>query len=801
LLTAGTLIEATDSGVPSGSCDGNPDDDVWFQFTALNEFQIIQISNIVGTGFTNIDHALYEGTCDAPVELYCSAADASLTTSLTVGNTYYVRIFSAGGTPVDYTFDLCIRPGTGNVSVDQTTYTLEELVVDILIDSPCAQISNITASTGTDFGDVNGIGYFSSDEGSFPFEEGILLTSGNAALASGPNFNAMSDGGFAWAGDLDLDAAVGISSNNASVIEFDFVPLSDEISFDFLMASEEYNGATGGTFECTFSDAFAFLLTDENNVTTNLAVLPGTDTPILVTNIHPENPGCPAINEEYFGGYTPQNLPPISFDGRTTVFTAFAEVNIGQTYRIKLVIADATDTALDSGVFLKAGSFDIGEVDLGVDITVESGTAACLGEPITLETQAPSVEHVWFKDGFQIPGEITNSLIVTEDGVYTAQIIFSPSCIISDEILVEFLPLPIANMPSDIIECSSTGVAIFDLSSNNAEILGDQSPSDFTVSVYGAEEDAVNNINALVSPYSNMSNPQTIYVRVEDNVTGCFSTTTFNILTEEPTFTAASVDIVGCDNDGDGVSEFDLEANTVNVLDGQDASQFIVTYHASFDDANANLGPLPSPYESAGETIFVRVESIAFADCYVVNSLDLVFGIEPQTSFATDFDYEVCPDAAVPVIIEATPGNYDISEVSIRWFRDGQPEPIVGENGLTLPVLEGDIYSIEVTFNDTGCSSTQSQEVIQLESCFIPQGISPNGDGLNDTFDLGNFRVTKLEIYNRYGLLVYQKANYVDEWVGLSDQGDELPVGTYFYSVSFEDKESETGWVYIQRQQ
>ena len=330
--------------------------------------------------------------------------------------------------------------------------------------------------------------------------------------------------------------------------------------------------------------------------------------------------------------------------------------------------------------------------------------------------------------------------------------------------------------------------------------MGDQSSTDFTVSAYATEADAVNNTNPLASPYINSSNPQIIYVRVEDNITGCFSTTSFNILTEEPTFTAASVDIVGCDNDGDGLSEFDLDSNTANVLDGQDASQFIVTYHASFDDANANLSALLSPYESAGETIFVRVESIDFVNCFVVNSFDLVFGIEPQTSFTTDFDYEVCPDATVPIIIEATPENYDLSEVSIRWFRDGQPEPIAGANGFTLPVLEGDIYSVEVTFNDTGCSSIQSQEVIQLESCVIPQGISPNGDGLNDTFDLSNFRVTKLEIYNRYGLLVYQKTSYVDEWVGQTDQGDELPVGTYFYSVSFEDKERETGWVYLQKE-
>ncbi|OUS01471.1 hypothetical protein A9Q86_06730 [Flavobacteriales bacterium 33_180_T64] len=705
IITTGTLLEATDSGIPSGSCAGDPDDDVWFEFTALNEFQIIQFINIDGSGFfQNLDHAVYEGTCNAPVELYCSDADASLTPSLTVGNTYFVRVFSAGNEGVDYTFDLCIRPGSGNVSVDQTTYTIEELVVDILIDSPCAQITNITSSTGTDFGDVNGIGYFSSDEGSFPFEDGIILTSGDASRASGPNFDAMSDGGFGWPGDADLDAAVGINSNNASVIEFDFVPLSDEISFDFLMASEEYNGSTGGTFECTFSDAFAFLLTDENNITTNLAVLPGTTTPILVTNIHPENPGCAAINEEFFGGYIPQNLPPISFDGRTVVFTAFSPVNIGETYHIKLVMADATDTALDSGVFLKAGSFDIGEVELGADITVAAGTAACIGEQIILQTQAPSVAHVWFKDGFVIDGETSNTLVVTEDGVYTTQIIFSPSCIISDDIIVEFLPLPIANTPPDLVGCSiGNDTALFNLPDNDLAILGGQNPADFTVTYHLTEQDAIDGVGELTSPYTSVSDPQVVYALVVDNSTGCVNTTSFS----------------------------------------------------------------------------------------------LVLGIEPETTFTQDFDYEVCPNATVPIIIEATPVNYTTSEVSINWYLDGVLQ--LGENGLTLPVLIAGDYEIEVIFNDTGCSSITNQTVIELESCVIPQGISPNNDGMNDTFNLSSYQVSKLEIFNRLGTLVYSKTNYTDEWHGQTNDGDELPVGTYFYTMEYENGKRRSAWVYIQR--
>ncbi|SDR70426.1 gliding motility-associated C-terminal domain-containing protein [Formosa sp. Hel1_31_208] len=703
IITSGSLLEATPSGVPDGSCAGNPDDDVWFEFTALNEFQIIQFINIDSTGFfENLDHAVYEGTCDGLVELYCSDANASLTPSLTVGSNYFIRVFSAGGDAVDYTFDLCIRPGTGNVSVDQTTYTVEELVIDVLIDSPCAQISNITWTTGTDFGQVNGIGYFEADAGSFPFEDGLLLSSGNAALAAGPNFNAMSDGTTAWPGDPDLAAIANVNTNNATIIEFDFVPLSDEISFDFLMASEEYDM---GSFECNFSDAFAFLLTDSNNVTTNLAVLPGTTTPILVTNIHPDNGFCPAINEEYFGGYTPQDLPPMSFDGRTEVFTAFSPVNIGETYRIKLVIADATDSALDSGVFLKAGSFDIGEVELGADITVAAGTAACLGEQIILQTQAPSVEHVWFKDGFVIPGEITNSLVVTEAGTYTTQIIFSPSCIISDEIIVEFLPLPEANTPPDLVGCSiGADIAVFTLFDNDLPILGEnQSPSDYTVTYHLTEQDAFDGVNPLVSPYTSVSDPQTIFAQVTNNTSGCINTTSFN----------------------------------------------------------------------------------------------LVLGTEPETTFTDDFDYEVCPNATVPIIIEATPVNYTTDEVAINWYLDGGL--IAGENGLTLPVLLAGDYEIEVIFNDTGCSSITTQTVIELESCIIPQGISPNGDGMNDFFDLSSYGVTKLEIFNRYGTLVYSKTNYVDEWFGQTNDGEELPVGTYFYTMEYEGGKRRSAWVYIQR--
>ena len=87
--------------------------------------------------------------------------------------------------------------------------------------------------------------------------------------------------------------------------------------------------------------------------------------------------------------------------------------------------------------------------------------------------------------------------------------------------------------------------------------------------------------------------------------------------------------------------------------------------------------------------------------------------------------------------------------------------------------------------------------MIELENCVIPQGISPNGDGYNDSFDLSSYDVHKLDIYNRYGKLVYSKENYVNEWVGQSDEGERLPVGTYFYVMRYRDNEQRAAWIYL----
>jgi large repetitive protein len=528
-----------------------------------------------------------------------------------------------------------------NIVVDQNSFTVEQLVTDVLINSPCAQVSNITSSTGITFAanNPNGIGYFVSNGIDFPFEEGVLLMSGDASQAEGPNNVTLSGGN--WPGDADLNNAVGIVSNDATFIQFDFVPLANAISFDFLMASEEYDQ---GSFECEFSDAFAFLLTDSAGNTTNLAVLPGTNTPILVTNIHPFNGFCPAINEEFFGGYTNFNQPPTAFDGRTAVFTAQSDVTPGETYTIKLVIADANDNLFDSGVFLRAGSFSIGG-DLGEDLTIEANNAPCNGDIITLDTGLSGASHIWYKDGVVIDGETNSTLEVTENGNYSVDISFSGVCDGSDSVVIEFREAPEIQSFQDLSICSFSGIGEFNLFDNNALILGSQNPDDFEISYHLTELEAINFEDPLPDNYTNISNPQTIFFRIADVSQTCFLVDSFQLVSNVLNVNNNITPINLCDDAvEDGFIEFDLTQRNEEILGTLDPANTQITYHLNQIDADNGINQLPNNYTNISnpQTIFVRLETVGDPNCYNTSSIDLNVIPNPLANLLSDL--EVCDD-------------------------------------------------------------------------------------------------------------------------------------------------------------
>ena len=137
--------------------------------------------------------------------------------------------------------------------------------------------------------------------------------------------------------------------------------------------------------------------------------------------------------------------------------------------------------------------------------------------------------------------------------------------------------------------------------------------------------------------------------------------------------------------------------------------------------------------------------------------------------------------------------NSNQSNLTYTWFNfsgdnlGNQPTLIVDE--------EGD-YTVIVSL---GSCSSDSSVYLSNVYCEIPKGISPNNDGLNDFFELSNLNVRNLKIYNRYGVEVYSKENYTNQWNGKCNKGNELPDATYYYVVEFNSGNSKTGWVYVNR--
>jgi hypothetical protein len=179
-------------------------------------------------------------------------------------------------------------------------------------------------------------------------ESGILLTSGNAADAVGPNDSDATSTNNGLAGDADLNSLIpGFSTNDATILEFDFTTAGGDLFFNYQFGSEEYNEWVNSSF----NDVFGFFLDG-----VNIALIPGTATAVSINNVNE------LLNSTYYNNNDPSDLGiptpfDIEYDGFTTLFTAQA-LGIGAgTHTIKLAIADAGDFILDSGVFIQAGSF------------------------------------------------------------------------------------------------------------------------------------------------------------------------------------------------------------------------------------------------------------------------------------------------------------------------------------------------------------------------------------------------------------------------------------------------------------
>ncbi len=223
----------------------------------------------------------------------------------------------------------------------------------------------ITASNVTYSGASLASGTFTDGLSSgIGIDSGIIMTTGSANLAVGPNNASGAGRSNGTLGDANLNSllpSTGSTTRDASILEFDFVTTGGDLYFNYVFASEEYNEYANSSY----NDVFGFFLDG-----TNIGVIPGTTTPVSINTVNGGRPlGTNAQNSQFFknnSGGTPSFST--QYDGFTTPFTAQA-IGIGPgTHTLKLAIADVGDTILDTAVFIQGSSVAAVPVEPGVPV-------------------------------------------------------------------------------------------------------------------------------------------------------------------------------------------------------------------------------------------------------------------------------------------------------------------------------------------------------------------------------------------------------------------------------------------------
>jgi hypothetical protein len=272
------------------------------------------------------------------------------------------------------------------------------------------------------------------------FNKGVILTTGKTTVAQISATNTQVPGrsivsATPQVGDVDLQTLVTQTVRNAAVLEFDFTPTSTIIEFQYVFASEEYP-----EFSCdTYNDVFAIIISGPGingpltNNGLNVAVIPNPSNPSLtlpvsIANINPGTgtAGCTGNNTNYYISNAGSNQ--IQFDGMTTTLTgSVRNLLCNETYHLKFAIANVSDNLLDSGVMIKANSFQSLVVSLGADqfFCNENITSYVLTATLNLPpSSVGAVNYNWFYNGVLQATTTSNQYTVqnTQPGTWTVTV-------------------------------------------------------------------------------------------------------------------------------------------------------------------------------------------------------------------------------------------------------------------------------------------------------------------------------------------------------------------------------------------
>ncbi len=353
-----------------------------------------------------------------------------------------------------------------------TTLTVNDLIATIL--GAGVSFSNVKYK-----GSPLSAGRFTGGDSIIGFDNGIILGTGGVQAVKGPNRFDSIGTDLGQTGDTDLDVLVNDRTNDATVLEFDFVPVTEQLTFQYVFSSEEYNEFVNSPF----NDVFAFFLNGKN-----VALLPNSNLPVSINNVNGGRPyGRNSRNSQFYRNNTRDDPGPATIntemDGLTIVFSVQAKVNVGQVNHIKLAIADVRDSILDSNIFIRFGSFTaVRNADLTVT-KVTSQTEVIAGNSLTytvvLHNNGPdNAENVSLNDGVS-PKTSFQSLRAPEGWVCEA-----PRNGVSDA----------ANCKAPVLPAFSTAFFEFTVKADGALVNGENISSTAYVFSGTPDTNAANNI-------------------------------------------------------------------------------------------------------------------------------------------------------------------------------------------------------------------------------------------------------------------------------------------------------------------
>jgi gliding motility-associated-like protein len=595
-----------------------------------------------------------------------------------------------------------------NVQVDSQTYTAQELIEDILIDSGCIENVVVTNVVGGDFNNTDqSYGYFDANGSSFPLQSGIVLSTGRLQNVEGPNTTLSDDDASNWSGDNDLETVLNESNTtNATILEFDFTSVASQISFRYVFASEEYQEGNANT--CQYSDLFGFLIRPANSQQyTNIALVPNTQTPVKVTTVHPEIPGaCAAENEAYFESWNGPSAP-INFNGQTKVLTATANVTPNETYHVKLVIADEQNYRYDSAVFLEAGSF-VANTNLGPDRLVATNNPICEGETFILNAfNANATGYIWYKDGIpETTGFCANcsEYVVSEAGIYNVDVQLGTDCISYGEIVIEYSENPIVqNTTLTVCDNNSDGIFYFNLNDAEQEVInGNQ--NNYVSNYFITEAAALSNSNHInnsdIVNFQNTTPNQTVFARVE-NPFGCASVAEITLQAIYNPYDLQP--FTSCDDfPVDGFSIFNLNdlRDNLEPLFPTDAD---IAFYETEEDASSETNAINGNYQNTTEysqTIFVKVTQN--------NSCITLSNIQLQVLYTPTLEPDVTAENPIYYCLNSYPETITLyggvlNDLPNNYYYSWSN----GEDASYIEINEPGTYSVTVT-DPNGCSNSRS---------------------------------------------------------------------------------------------